>query len=359
MTYEKLSKFVTLLRHIQIQDDNNVNLGVTGRLGCGKSSLTIDIAREYVRRYFGEERFDVEKYIAYNNKDIIEKIHSLPPYSPLIADEAIRIVWSRDWNKMENKELAKLSTQIRTKKLIFFMNIPRLQWIDSMFRTGLLDIWIWVHANLSPEGKESYALVFEPDENQGEPDQWHMSTFRKYSKSKRNRIGRFTDIERLFKMVKNHPCFMDSFKFPKVPKELYERYLLIRNKRAFESTDQYINQKDAAKILIYNIKHNWIKLNNTIRESRVKRPTNKIISEILAYDPIRKKTMINSGTIQKWFTEMYGIIPEGEPNKEEKKDEEQKDKDKPDTANESNLGIVKSALALPSKPEQQPTTSDL
>ena len=356
MTYEQLSKFVSLLRVIQTKDDNNVNLGVTGRLGCGKSSLTIQIAREYVRRYFGEERFDVEKYIAYNNKDIIEKIHSLPEYSPLIADEAIRIVWSRDWNKMDNKELAKLSTQIRTKKLIFFMNIPRLAWIDSMFRTGLLDIWIWVHANFTDTGKESHAMIFEPDENQGEPDQWHMNLFRKFSKSKKNRVGRFTDIERLYKMVKNHPCFMDSFKFPKVPKDIYDRYLIIRNKRAFESNEQFIDQKDAAKILIYNIKHNWKKLNETISESRVKRPTNKIISEILSFDPIRKKTMINPATIQTWFTEMYKIIPEETAG--DKKDEI-KDKDKPDPTDESNLGIVKSALALPSKPEQQHTTSDL
>ncbi len=352
MTYENLNKFVELLRAIQIKDNNNVNMGVTGRLGCGKSSLTIQIARRYVEKYFGEKNFDVGKYIAYNNKEVIEKIHSLPEFSPLIADEAIRIAWSRDWNKMDNKELAKLSTQIRTKRLLFFMNIPRLAWIDSMFRTGLLDIWIWVHATLSEEGKTSNAIIFEPDENQGESDQWHMNLLRKLSKGKKARISRFTPIERVMKLVKNHPCYMDSFQFPRVPDDIYARYILIRNKKAFEISEQYIDQRDSTKVVLYNIQNKWDELKQAVENGKKDRPTHRVMSEILGYDPTRKRNILSKRTVQAWLAEIYKLLPEDMRYEQQKKNE---DKNKPNTTNEHDLGIVKSAMDLPSKPEHGTT----
>ncbi|KKK64315.1 hypothetical protein LCGC14_2985450, partial [marine sediment metagenome] len=276
MSYQTLNQFVDLLRVIQTKDDNDIFLGITGRKGSGKSSFAIQVARRYAERYFGEKTFDINKYIAYNNEEVIEKIHTLPMYSPLIGDEAVRFAWSREWNKADNKELAKLSTQIRTKRLIFFMNIPKLAWIDSVYREGMLDFWVWIHSTFTDQGKEAYALIFEPDDNQGEGDSWHMKHLRKFSKKKTGRIGRFTDIQRLYKMIKNHPCYVDSLKFPKVPEEIYIRYLALRNKRAFERKGEYINQKDAAKVMTYNIKEKWDKLIEKVNEGKLKKPTNKI-----------------------------------------------------------------------------------
>ena len=315
------------------------------------SSLAIQIARRYVERYFGEKTFDVDKYVAYNNEDVIEKIHSLPKYSPLIGDEAVRFAWSRDWNKSANKELARLSAQVRTKKLIFFMNIPKLSWIDSVYRESMLDIWIWVHSTFTDRGKESHAFVFEPDDNQGEGDSWHMSLLKKSGKAKKTRIGRFTDVEKVHKMVKNHPCFMDSFIYPKLPQGIYDRYLVIRDKKAFEQAYKYINQKDAAKILVHNVRENWQKLVTAVSQVRIAKPTHKIIADILLHDPARNESILSQDMVRIWCKEMKDALPMV------KKEDEPKE-DKPDTKNEPNLGIVKSALALPSKPEQPTATSD-
>ena len=335
MTFENLNQFVELLRAIQIKDDNDIFLGVTGRKGSGKSSLSIQIARRYVERYFGEKTFDLKKYIAYNNEDIMEKIHTLPKYSPLIGDEAVRFAWSREWNKSENKELAKLATQIRTKKLIFFMNIPKLAWIDSVYREGMLDIWIWVHATFTETGKESHAILFEPDDNQGEGDSWHMNLLRKYTKNKKNRIGRFTDIQRVYKMVNNHPCFVDTFMFPKLPEDLYQRYLAVRNERAFEKANQYISQKDTAKVMAYNIKERWNKFLEAVKSSKLERPTNKLISDILLHDPTRNQIVVTEGTLRGWLAELKKMLPEV---KEEQKTITKKPEEVPE--------IVKSAMEL-------------
>ena len=336
MSYEDLSHFVDYLRAIQIKDDNDVTIGNTGRRGSGKTTFAIEFSKMYVKRYFGEKTFDLNKYIAYNNDDVMEKIHTLPKYSPLIGDEAVRFAWSRDWNKAENKELARLVTQIRTKKLIFFMNIPKLAWIDSVYREGMLDIWIWVHATFTEKGKECHALIFEPDENQGQSDSWHMDVLRKYSKSKRNRIGRFTDINRLYKMVNRHPCFVDSIKFPKVPHELYERYLKIRDIRAFEKEGQFVSQKDTSKIAVWNLKKRWNDLVEAVKQGRYPEPSFDMMSKILFEDPRTKEIIAKKSTVTKWYNEMRESIP----LEVQKPLENETNKIEPNPTDESNLDIV-------------------
>ena len=274
------------------------------------STFSIQVARRYIERYMGgvHGSFDMEKYIAYNNEDVIEKIYSLPPYSPLIGDEAVRFAWSRDWNKAENKELAKLSTQIRTKKLIFFMNIPKLPWIDSAYREQLLDIWVWIHSSFSGGKKTGYAMIFEPDRNQAETDSWHLNTLKKHMR-KKERIGRFTEIQRLFRIVKYNPCFVDAFPFPKLPEDLYQVYLKVRDKRAFETTRQQITQKDMAKIILYNLKQNWGKLVNELETRRFDTPTNKIMAEFLLKHPLTGKEVIGTNSIQKWYNDVKSTLP--------------------------------------------------
>ena len=309
MPYDNLNDFVEYLRAIQVKDDNDLFIGITGKKGAGKSSLSINIAKIYVKKYFGEKHFNLNKYLAYNNNDLLEKMYTLPKYSPLIGDEAVRFAWSRDWNKSENKELARLSAQIRTKKFIFFMNIPKLSWIDSVYREGMLDIWIWIHSTFSEKGKECHALMFEPDDNQGEGDSWHLNLLRKYSKSKKSRIGRFTDIGRLYRIVSKHPCYVDMFKFPKVEQELYDRYLAIRDEKAFEKADQYVNQKDTSKIMVYNLKHKWSQLVEEVQQGRFGNPSYKMIADILMKDPRTKDIIVEKTTISKWYNEVKEKTP--------------------------------------------------
>ena len=336
MSYEDLAGFVDYLRRIQVQDDNDIFIGITGRKGCGKSSLSLQIARQYVKKYFNEPTIKLDKYMAYNNNDVIEKIHTLPKYSPLIGDEAVRFAWSRDWNKSENKELARLSAQIRTKKLIFFMNIPKLAWIDSVYREGMLDIWIWVHATFSEVGKQSHALIFEPDDNQGEGDSWHMDILRKYSKSKKHRIGRFTDINRVYKMVNKHPCFVDAIKFPKLPQELYDRYLAVRNERAFEKEGMFVSQKDTSKIAVWNLKKRWNKLVEAVKQGRYPEPSFDMMSQILFEDPRTKEIIAKKSTVTKWYNEMRESIP----LEVQKPLENETDKIEPDSSDESNMDNI-------------------
>ncbi len=327
MGYDNMNDFVDYIRAIQIKDDNDVFIGSTGRKGSGKSSFSIQIARKYVEKYFGEKTFDLKKYIAYNNDDVIEKIHSLPKYSPLIGDEAIRFLWSRDWNKAENKELARLATQIRTKKLIFFMNIPKLVWIDSVYREGMLDIWVWIHASFDEHGKDCHALIFEPDDNQGQTDSWHTDILKKKAKIRKNRIGRFTPIDKVYKMVKMHPCFVDTFKYPVVPKDLYERYLEIRNERAFERTKDFVNQKDTSKIMVYNIKERWNELSEAVQKGKFNVPSYRMIRDYLLKDPRTRQFIVKDVALINWYKEVKESLPPEEQYPKEEQERIRKEKE--------------------------------
>lgn len=168
-----------------------------------------------------------------------------------------------------------------------------------------------------------------------------MKHLRKFSKKKTGRIGRFTDIQRLYKMIKNHPCYVDSLKFPKVPEEIYIRYLALRNKRAFERKGEYINQKDAAKVMTYNIKEKWDKLIEKVNEGKLKKPTNKIIADLLLHDPTRNKLIASDQTVRGWVAEFEKILGK----KEEKIKLEEKKEVVPD--------IVKSAMEIKEQREDK------
>lgn len=63
---------------------------LTAMKGGGKSSAAIQLAREWCK-IMGIP-WDAKKYIAYTNADLVRKIDTLPPWSPLIADESVRFI---------------------------------------------------------------------------------------------------------------------------------------------------------------------------------------------------------------------------------------------------------------------------
>ena len=312
MTYENLKKLVKYCRQIQTIDDSDIFFGITGRKGAGKSSFSTQFTREYVKEYFNEDYFSINKYFCYNNKQVDEKLHTLPEYSPIIGDEAIRFAWSREWNKGENKDLVKFSTQIREKHHILFMNIPRMPWIDKAYREGMLGMWAWIHATIENGEKKSYAIIFEPDENQGEPDSWHLKQLRQ-TEGRISRIGKFTDMDKIYKLVKNHPCFMDIIQFPKVPDDIYSEYRKLKTFYAMEKQSEYVDQKEMGKIISYNLMRNWGNFNTALKEGRFERPTYRLIAALLCHDPSRKKQLVQHTTVRNWVQE----IAEKAPNKEE------------------------------------------
>jgi len=302
MSYENLDKFASLIESYQDADLDAI-IAVTGPKGVGKSSCTIQVTRKVLEKRFQQNYFSPRKYIGYDNEDVLKKIHEVEEFSPLIADEAARFAMGEDWNKSENKEMKKLFAQMRTKHLAVFLNIPSFTWMDRKYREDMVSMWLWIPTR-------GHGVVFTPDTNPGVSDAWHFQDFKKLF---RNRISMFTPVEKIIQKVRKHKCYNFDFVFPPVPQEIYEEYLKLRDKKAFEGDEKYSDQKQIGKAILANLYLHWPEFMKEIMESRFEKPNYKILAN-LCTDPRTRIKLVNSeNTVKNWvkgYTSREQIIQE-------------------------------------------------
>jgi hypothetical protein len=295
MTYENLWRFVDVVRRQQ-EADLDVIVAVTGRKGMGKSTFAMQVTRRILHRYFGERHVNVKRYVAYNNQDLKEKIFRLPPFSPIVADEAARFAMGEDWNKSDSKELKKLIAQIRTKHLAIFMCLPEFLWLDKKYRDGMVTQWVWVPTR-------QRAHVFEPDDNPGEPDVWHL---RKLARA--GYISKFTDSSKLTRVSAKNPCFRYEVMFPKLPDEIYQRYVELRDKIAYEESlnrePEGSRHEEYGKIMAYNLVKNWDVFKNGLDAARGGVPNARMLQDTLMVDPRTHKVVATQSNLCIWIREV-------------------------------------------------------
>jgi hypothetical protein len=132
-------EFVKMLLYRNLANYDSMVL-LTSEKGSGKSSAGLVLCKEWCR-LLGRP-FIPEKYIAYNTADVMNKIESLEPFSPLLLDESVRFASSAEWNKKENRELRKKLAQVRTKHLFFILCYPfKIQKIEKSYLDSLVNYW--------------------------------------------------------------------------------------------------------------------------------------------------------------------------------------------------------------------------
>ena len=297
MAYENFEKFVRYLRGLQEANLFPI-IAVTGTMGSGKTSFSMQAAIKYHELYL-DKPFNVEHNIAYDNNDVVEKYYSMEEMNQLIADEAARFAMSEDWNRAENKELKKITAQLRPRRLVFYMNIPNFTWLDRKYKSELVRLWVWVPTR-------GYAVIFKPDDNPGSDDRWHMKEMRKWKYS----VDQFTPIETIYNLVSPLKSFFDIVKFPKVPEDVYARYLNLRDKKTFrEPGEGLILQKDMGKVMAYNFYTNYNKIMEQIQASKFKRPTHRLVAKLLTHDPVKKIQLAGYVTVRSWVNEIKKKVP--------------------------------------------------
>ena len=299
LSYEKINLLVGLLRKFQEQDLDML-IPITAPKGMGKSSLAIQLARFFVEKHLNQSFgvAELKKYIAYNNADVYEKVHSLPDYSPLICDEAVRFAMGEDWGKVENKELKKLFAQMRTKHLIVFFCLPRFARLDSKYREDFSTMWIRIL-------ERGHAVIFQPDLSEV-PDAWHM----KEMAEKMGRIGWFSDINNVVKKLRRHACYYDDFIFPPVPAELYKAYMEIRNEAVFTETKEVgkLGKSEIVSFAVFNLMNNWKDIKQAIDNSKMKRPTYDILEQTIFCNPLNKLPTVKNTTLKNWEKKISEFI---------------------------------------------------
>lgn len=348
MSYEKLANAVKYVRWMQ-ERDLDVFAVVTSKKGFGKSSTLIQFVRKIIAMYGlscaacgGEwvytgrtigvkgldlntvwepcphcknknrsligptQTLDLDKYTGWDYEDVREKIMNLPPYSPLMLDEAVRFMMGEDWMRSESKDMKKLFTQMRTKHLAVFGAIPKFQWMDSKYRNDMTTFWIRIL-------KRSFVVLVQPDLGEAE-DPWHMKEFQKI-------LGHYdyhTDAERLYKvadrLVAKHPCVFDHFRIPPVPDELYAKYLRLRDKKAYEEKVEDVDKKDLGKVIIYHLSENWDYFLEQILKTSSKRPTQKLIATVLCKHPLPdREPILNQSSVGHYIKDVQRIVRNNSP----------------------------------------------
>jgi hypothetical protein len=156
------------------------------------------------------------------------------------CDEAVRFCSSEDWAKKENRELKKKLAQVRTKHLFFILCFPlKIYKVDKIYLESFTNYWI----SLYGRGK---SIVFVRDENPVS-DAWRLKDFLK--------IGNFNEFSMESKIrdtLKKHPNFWTTMGIPKPSRELYERYLKVREKNVYDDDNilSSMSKEDIVKSLL-------------------------------------------------------------------------------------------------------------
>ena len=219
--------------------EDNKNFIANGFIvsNTGKSSAGIMLCREWCR-LLGIQ-FNPKKHIAYSNADVQNKIETLPNFSPLLIDEAVKFASSAEWNKAENKELKKKLAVVRAKHLLFVLCFPlKVNKLEKNYLDSFVTYWV----DLISRGN---GVIFVKDKNPTE-DSWRMRDF--------ERVGsytEFTDISKVKEMLKKHPNFWTMIRFPKPPDWLYKKYLEVREKNIYDDDNvlKSVNKEDIYRAL--------------------------------------------------------------------------------------------------------------
>lgn len=237
MGHARFRKFVEHLLYRNLANYDSMVL-LTGDKGSGKSSVAMMIAK-YWCKLIGI-RFDPKRHLAYNNADLVKKIAVLKKFEPIVADEAVRFCTTEEWAKKENKKLKIKLAQVRTKHLLFILCFPlKVEKVDKVYLESFVNYWVDIFGR-------GLGAAFVKDRNPAK-DAWRIKSF-----SKIGSYNEFTSITQVEKVLKKHPNFWTTMRFPKPSKTLYSRYLEVREKTVYDDDNVVglIGKEDIYKALL-------------------------------------------------------------------------------------------------------------
>lgn len=190
---------------------------VTGRTGEGKSTFLVWSALKYLA---SDENFDIRKLdlnniISFSKEDFANKIKESPKYHVIIGDEAVNLLFSREFANREQIEIIKLLNMYRNKCFFYGFAIAQFFQLDKAFREDLVRLWIHIP-------RRGYAYLFAPDQNPFAQDKWNRKVNQDIFKFHGTNI-----------YPEKSPNFIGLIRFRALPEKIEKVYEEIKeNKRA-------------------------------------------------------------------------------------------------------------------------------
>ncbi|MFW6173052.1 MAG: hypothetical protein ACOC5T_04845 [Elusimicrobiota bacterium] len=207
---------------------------ITGYPGEGKSVLAIRIARHF------DKRFNYDRNLIYSRSELMEKIENFPP-SAFIIDEAINILYKREWNKGAQKDMIKLLNICRSKGHMLIFVQPDFEDMDKDIRKKRLRLWIDVI-------KRGVGVMYKPIKSLGGgSDPWNLDKNNTILKSQIKKLGIVEGYLEGAAMTEN---FQNIITWTNLEDEDYKRYDEVKDKRKYaDEESDFLTVKEAEKLV--------------------------------------------------------------------------------------------------------------
>lgn len=204
-----MDKLAKLIRK-RLRTDRDLVVIVSGDEGEGKSRFVVELCKMI------DPKFTIERNVAYRGGEIKGKYETLPKYSVLDIDEAMKDFYKRGWMTVDRRKLNILFSRIREKNIATFMLIPNFWDIDPYYRNHRVKIWIHI-------ASRGIVVVSKKDKNPYALDKWHQKENEKI-------IGRFLykrvdSIDNLVHAMSKTKNFIYNLNFIPKDEQLWQEYL--------------------------------------------------------------------------------------------------------------------------------------
>lgn len=206
-----------------LDSDRDTIIVISGLRGEGKSTASIQIGMQ-------RGNFDFERNIIYNRKEAITKIKSVEKKSTLVIDEAINVLYRRDFAKGEQKELIKLMNMCRDRNLCLIFNIPTVWNLDRDIIQTMVRLWIHID-------ERGTGFCFTPDASPFATDKWHRLI--------NERI--FKDWEKEKSFLSKSVNFDGTLRFKDLNDENKKKYLKIKEEKRLNAEKEDLVDEDNLK----------------------------------------------------------------------------------------------------------------
>lgn len=221
-----VTEFATVI-HKLLRSDRDVNLGIGGMTGEGKSTFATGLQKEYAKVSntswdFSRMTWDREELLTWIDGKPDSKVDrstglrdgQLPEYSAILPDELLPLFYKRNWFDDDQIDAVSTFNMCRDRHLFVAGNIPSFWDLDSSFLKR-----IRFYAYVPERGR---VWIFEQENNPFAEDPWNRSENKKTFRKKKNPY--------------HCPNFLFEIHYDDWTPSEKEEYLKIRNNKRLQAT---------------------------------------------------------------------------------------------------------------------------
>lgn len=165
----RVSEFVDLCE--DLCDANwDAPVVATGRRGAGKSTLIIQVMKDWFRRQ--GKVYNPVRDMPFSRDELHDLIDNGGKKRGIHGDELVGILFSRNWHDPEQIATNMKLDRSRHENQLIGGCIPRFTALDSHFRNSVVSFWLHVY-------KRGYAYIFQADDNPAATDVFDLKNINK------------------------------------------------------------------------------------------------------------------------------------------------------------------------------------